>query len=63
MSTGYQRSQEVISWRDRMTAVDHELHVACVVLAGAADNRTVPEGDWQRLATCLHRLRALAGVR
>jgi hypothetical protein len=55
-------SAQALPWRDRMVAVDHELHVALIILAGAADHQYVPEADWGRLTLCLHRLRALSGA-
>lgn len=52
-----------ISWRDRMTAVEHELHVVVITLARVIDNREVTEAEWARLTQSLHRIEALREVR
>jgi hypothetical protein len=48
-----------ISWRDRLAAIEHELHVVILVTVDALDRRSSVEPDWQRLTLALHRIRAL----
>ena len=42
--------------RDLLEILEHEITVACLILADAVDGRTVNEDQWQRLAQCAARI-------
>lgn len=54
--TGYHRRQTVLSARETLDVIDHELTVAALILADVADKKEIDSSTWSRFALASSRI-------